>query len=343
MLLPRSLSHHTPRGTPQHPPVDLRLSLFYPFPPSLSHLLYHQADNAAGLSAWHSTSLPMSRFPRSLSVSLQSFFLSLSLPLSRHLLPPLLSWCHWLLFSRRLRWRVPRDDTQYLKAGTGRETPPLHPPSLTQPKSHLSFSAQSSSLWLRSSTEAANSYNLNLKHTGAKSFPLLSLTTLADTNGMKLSALYGKSKFGAVTCSDSHCNVFLETQGISVTWCSAPWNMHPSGKSISTFPPSPSCTHLLQKTVSDSFLISVSYIYSISAPLRERPPLPLDKWGSCVCICVGSEPEQTGRGGLQHRVKTCNACSLVSSTEHHVYKLLKPLVINCKLKMSSFRKCFFHH
>lgn len=87
MLLPRSLSHHTPHGTPQHPPVDLRLSLFYPFPPSLSHLLYHQADNAAGLSAWHSTSLPMSRFPHSLSVSLQSFFLSLSLPLSRHLLP----------------------------------------------------------------------------------------------------------------------------------------------------------------------------------------------------------------------------------------------------------------
>lgn len=217
------------------------------------------------------------------------------------------------------------------------------PPSLTQPKSHLSFSAQSFSLWLRSSTEAANSYNLNLKHTGAKSFPLLSLTTLADTNGMKLSALYVKSKFGAVTCSDSHCNVFLETQGISVTWCAAPWNMHPSWKSISTFPPSPSCTHLLQKTVSDSFLISVSYIYSISAPLRERPPLPLDKWGSCVCICVGSEPEQTGRGGLQHRVKTCNACSLVSSTEHHVYKLLKPLVINCKLKMSSFRKYFFHH
>lgn len=86
MLLPRSLSHHTPHGTPQHPPVDLRLSLFYPFPPSLSHLLYHQADNAAGLSAWHSTSLPMSRFPHSLSVSLQSFFLSLSLPPS--LTPP---------------------------------------------------------------------------------------------------------------------------------------------------------------------------------------------------------------------------------------------------------------
>lgn len=90
MLLPRSLSHHTPHGTPQHPPVDLRLSLFSPFPPSLSHLLYHQADNAAGLSAWHSTSLPMSRFPHSLSlsVSLQSFFLSLSLPLSRHLFYP---------------------------------------------------------------------------------------------------------------------------------------------------------------------------------------------------------------------------------------------------------------
>lgn len=85
MLLPRSLSHHTPHGTPQHPPVDLRLSLFYPFPPSLSHLLYHQADNAAGLSAWHSTSLPMSRFPHSLSVSLQSFFF-VSLPPS--LTPP---------------------------------------------------------------------------------------------------------------------------------------------------------------------------------------------------------------------------------------------------------------
>lgn len=87
----------------------------------------------------------------------------------------------------------------------------IPPPSPTQ------ISPQSSSLWLRSSTEAANSYNLNLKHTGAKSFPLLSLTTLADTNGMKLSALNVKSKFGAVTCSDSHCNVFLETQGISVT------------------------------------------------------------------------------------------------------------------------------
>lgn len=84
MLLPRSLSHHTPHGTPQHPPVDLRLSLFYPFPPSLSHLLYHQADNAAGLSAWHSTSLPMSRFPHSLC--LFAIFLFVSLPPS--LTPP---------------------------------------------------------------------------------------------------------------------------------------------------------------------------------------------------------------------------------------------------------------
>lgn len=275
MLLPRSLSHHTPHGTPQHPPVDLRLSLFSPFPPSLSHLLYHQADNAAGLSAWHSTSLPMSRFPHSLSlsVSLQSFFLSLSLPLSRHLLPPLLSWCHWLLFSRRLRWRVPRDDTQYLKAGTGRETPPLHPPSLTQPKSHLSFSAQSSSLWIRSSTEAANSYNLNLKHTGAKSFPLLSLTTLADTNGMKLSVLYVKSKFGAVTCSDSHCNVFLETQGISVTWCSEPWNMHPSWKSISTFPPSPSRIYYRKQFLIPFSFLFLTFIQSQLLCVRDHPSL----------------------------------------------------------------------
>lgn len=37
---------------------------------SLSHLLYQQADNAAGLSAWHSTSLPISCLPVSLARSL---------------------------------------------------------------------------------------------------------------------------------------------------------------------------------------------------------------------------------------------------------------------------------
>lgn len=46
--------------------------------PSLSHLFYHQADNAAGFSAWHSTSLPMSCLP--VSFSLSTLFLSLSPP-----------------------------------------------------------------------------------------------------------------------------------------------------------------------------------------------------------------------------------------------------------------------
>lgn len=168
-VLPRLLAHHNPLGNPLHPPVDFSLCPLYPSLPSLSHLLYHQADNAAGLSAWHSTSLPMSRLPH--SVSLLSFCLSLSLPL----LPSFLSWCHWLLFSRRLQWRVQRDDTQYLKAGTGKHHLSSSPP----PSILLPFSARGFSLWLvlHGSTDTAKSslYQHSVhKHSGNSIYTCLS-------------------------------------------------------------------------------------------------------------------------------------------------------------------------
>ena len=117
--LPRLLAAHHPRlGTPLHPPVDLSpVSSSFPF------LLFHtcsttrqimQQDCQLGIPPPSPclAFLSLSLLP---SLCFHSFSLAPSLPL----LPPLLSWCHWLLFSRRLQWRVQRDDTQYLKAGTG--------------------------------------------------------------------------------------------------------------------------------------------------------------------------------------------------------------------------------
>lgn len=171
--LPRLLAHHNPLGT-LHPPVDLSLCPLYPPLLSLSHLLYRQAENEAGLSAWHSTSLPMSCLPH--SVSLLSFFFSLSLSLSP---PPSFSTILVSLITIQQTVAVEsaeRDDTQYLKAGTGKHHLFLSPP----PSILLPFSAWSFSLWLvlHSSTDTAKSslyvHSLH-KHSGNLIYTCLSV------------------------------------------------------------------------------------------------------------------------------------------------------------------------
>lgn len=102
--------------------------------------------------------------------------------------------------------------------------------------------------------------------------------------------------------------------------------------------PSAHINHLHQTVFSNNFfcfpspflsLISLSYLYSISAPLNVHPPLPVDKTGavmcgvlcvrSCqsVCVCVklcSWQWTRTKREGCnQDRVRTCSTCSLLSS------------------------------
>lgn len=132
-VLPRLLAHHNSPGTPLHPSVDFSLCLFNPFLPSLSHLLFHQADMQQDRQLGIPPLSPCLAFlTRSLSESLLSFFLSSppSIPVS------LITIQQTAAVESAERWHtIPQSWNR-------RHTLPVSP----LPLSHFLFSAQSSSL-----------------------------------------------------------------------------------------------------------------------------------------------------------------------------------------------------